>query len=74
MWELLQDCWKSVPHEAASPRVATLNNLLTKIYFDLFSTFLVTTLFHMCYFIVVMSSLLFYNVENSFFFYFKNLE
>ena len=31
----------------------------------LFNTFLDTTLFHMCYFIVVMSSLLFYNVENN---------
>ena len=30
-----------------------------KIYLDLF------TLFHICYFIVLMSSLLFYNVENS---------
>jgi hypothetical protein len=29
------------------------------------NTFLVTTLFHMCYFIVLMSSLLFYNVEHS---------
>ena len=28
-------------------------------------TFLVTTLLHMCYFIVLMSSLLLYNVENS---------
>ena len=37
----------------------------SKIYLDLFTTFLVTTWFHMCYFIVVMSSLLFYNVENS---------
>jgi hypothetical protein len=31
----------------------------------LFNTFLVTTWFHMCYFIVLMSSLFFYNVENS---------
>ena len=29
------------------------------------NTFVVTTWFHMCYFIVLMSSLLFYNVENS---------
>jgi hypothetical protein len=34
----------------------------SKIYLDLFNTFLVTTWFHMCYFIVLMSSLLFYNV------------
>ena len=46
-------------------RVATLNNLKYKIYFDLVNTFLVTTLFHMCYVIVLMSSLLFFNVENS---------
>ena len=46
-------------------RVATLKNLKYKIYLDLFNTFLVTTWFHMCYFIVFMSSLLFYNVENS---------
>ena len=32
---------------------------------DLFNTFWVTTWFHMCYFIVLMSSLLFYNVEKS---------
>ena len=35
------------------------------VYFDLFNTFLVATWFPMCYFIVVMSSLLFYNIENS---------
>jgi hypothetical protein len=43
--------------------VATLKTLKYKIYFDLFNPFLVTTGFHMCYFIVLMSSLLFYNVE-----------
>ena len=37
----------------------------SKIYFDLFKTVLVTTWFHMFYFIVLRSSLLFYNVENS---------
>jgi hypothetical protein len=30
----------------------------------MFNTFLVTKSFHMCYFIVVMLSPLFYNVEN----------
>uniref|UniRef100_A0A674C5R4 Uncharacterized protein n=1 Tax=Salmo trutta TaxID=8032 RepID=A0A674C5R4_SALTR len=40
-------------------------NLKYKIYLDSFNTFLVTTRFRMCYFIVLMSSLLFYNVENS---------
>ena len=33
--------------------------------FDLFNTFLVTTLFHVCYFIFLMPLLLFYNVEKS---------
>ena len=46
-----------------------LKNLKYKLYFDLFNTFLVTKWFHMCYFIVLMSSLLFYNVE-----YRKSLE
>ena len=40
-----------------------LKNLKYKIYFDLFNTFLVTTWFHMCYFIALISSLLFYNVQ-----------
>jgi hypothetical protein len=42
-----------------------LKNLKYKIYFELFNTSLVTTRFHVCYFIVLMSSLLLYNVENS---------
>jgi hypothetical protein len=46
-------------------RMATLKNLKYKIYFDVFNTFLVTTWIHMGYLIVVMSSLLFYTVENS---------
>jgi hypothetical protein len=46
-------------------RVATSKNLKYKIYFDLFNTFLVTTRFHTCYFIVLMSTLLFEDVENS---------
>ena len=45
--------------------VATLKNLKYKIYLSLFNTFLVTTLFHMCYYIALMSSLLFYIVEPS---------
>ena len=77
MRELLQDCWKSIPGEAgfreytecaklsSRQRVATLKNLKYKIYFDLFNTFLFTKCFHLCYFIVLMYSLLFYNVENS---------
>ena len=48
-----QECAKV----SSRQRVATLKNL--------FNTFLVPTCFHMCYFIVLMSSLLFYNVENS---------
>ena len=72
MWELLQDCWNSIPHEAGWENAKSVQNchqgkgwLLWRIYSDLFNTFLVTTSFHMCYFIVLMSSLLFYNVENS---------
>jgi hypothetical protein len=45
--------------------VATLKNLKYYMYFDLFHNVLVTTWFHMCYFIILMSSLLCYNVENS---------
>ena len=41
-----------------SQRVATLKSLKFKIYFDLFNTCLVTTWFHMCYFRVLMSSVL----------------
>ena len=76
MWELLQDGWKSIAGEAgwenakcaklsSRQMVATLKNLKYKIHFDLFSTFSVTTWFYMCYFIVLMSSLLFYDVEIS---------
>ena len=43
-----------------------LKNVKYKIDLDLFNTFFCfTTQFHMCYFIVLMSSLLFYNVENN---------
>ena len=42
-----------------------LKYLQYEIYFDLFNTCFVTTWFHMCYFIVLMYSLLSYNVENS---------
>jgi hypothetical protein len=67
MWEFLQDCWKSIPGEASweNAKCGYLKNLKNKIYFDLFNHFLFTTWFHMCYFIVLMSLLLFYNVENS---------
>jgi hypothetical protein len=48
-------------------RVATLKNLKYDIYFDLFNTFFdyYMILHDMCYFIVLMSSLLFYNIEHS---------
>jgi hypothetical protein len=46
-------------------RVDILKNLKYKLYFHFNYTFLVTTWSHMCYFAVLMSSLLFYNVENS---------
>jgi hypothetical protein len=62
-------CWLRECQECAKlpsrQRVATLKNLKYRIYFVSFNTFLVTSWFHMCYFIVLMSSLLFYNVENS---------
>jgi hypothetical protein len=35
-----------------------------EMYFDLSNTFFGYYMFHMCYFIVLMHSLLFYNVEN----------
>ena len=65
MWELLQNCWKSWLREcqdcaklSSRQRAATLKNL--------FNTFWVTTVHDsMCYFVVLISSLLFYNVENS---------
>ena len=56
-WEII----KSVQRCHQRKRVATLTNLKYQIYFNLLNTFC----FHMCYFIVLMSSLLFYNVENS---------
>ena len=63
-WSWLRECQEGAKLSSRK-RVATLKNLKSKIYFDLMKTFLVTTWFHVCYFIVLMSSLLFYNVENS---------
>ena len=63
-WSWLREC-QECAKLSSRQRVATMKNLKYKIYFDLFNTFLVTTWFHVCYFIVSMSSLLFYNVENS---------
>ena len=63
-WNRLREC-QECAKLTSKQRVATLKNLKYYIYFDLFNTFLVTTWFHMCYFTVLMSSLLFYNVENS---------
>jgi hypothetical protein len=51
-------------HEAGRENAWLFEESKCKIYLDLFNTSLVTTWFHMCYFIVLMSSLLFYNVEN----------
>ena len=72
MWELQTHSRRSWLREyqvcakmSSRQREATLKNLKYKIHFDLFNTYLVTTCFHMCYFIVSMSSVLFYNVENS---------
>ena len=74
MWEILQDCWKSILGEADWENAKSVQScqgkgwLLWRIrnlkyYLILFNTFLVTTWFHMCYFIDLMSSLSFYNVE-----------
>ena len=63
-WSWLREC-QECAKLSSRQSMATLNNLKYKIHFDLFNTFLVTTWFHMCYFIVLMSSLLFYNLENS---------
>ena len=63
-WSWLREC-QECAKLSSRQRVATLKNLKSKIYFDLFNTFLVTTWFHRCYFIILMPSLLFYNVENS---------
>ena len=65
-WSRLREC-QECAKLSSRQRVATLKNLKYKIHFDLFHTFLVTTWFRMYYFIVLMSSLLFYNVENIFF-------
>jgi hypothetical protein len=59
-WSWLRECLDSFAH--TWQRVAILKNLKYKIYFDLFNIFMVTTWFHMCSFIVLMSSLLFYNI------------
>ena len=63
-WSWLREC-QARAKLSSRQRVATLKNLKYKICFDLINTFLVTTWFHMCYFIVLMTSLSFYNEENS---------
>ena len=63
-WSWLREC-QECTKLSLRQRMATLKNLKYKLYFYLFNTVLVTTWFHMCYFIVLMSSLLFYNVENN---------
>jgi hypothetical protein len=65
-WNCLREC-QECAKLSSWQRVATSKNLKYNICFDIFNTFLATTWLHMCYFIVLMSSLLFYNVENSFF-------
>ena len=54
-WGWLREC-QECAKLSSRQRVATLKNLKSKIYFDFFNTFLVTTWFDMCYFIVLMSS------------------
>ena len=62
-WSWLTECQKCA--KLSSRQNMAIWRLKYKIYFDLLNTFLFTTWFHMCYFIVLMSALLFYNVENS---------
>ena len=54
-FQLTTSCWLRECQECAKlssrQSVATLKNIKYKIYFDWFNTFLVTTWFHMCYFI-----------------------
>ena len=63
MWELLQDCWKSILGEAGLENDKSVQScqgkgwLIWRIYFDLFNTFLLTTWFQVCYFIVFMSTM-----------------
>ena len=75
MWELLQDSWKSIPDEAGWENAKSVQSchlgkgwLLWRISNITF--FICLTLFwllhdSMCYFLVLMSSLLFYSVEKS---------
>jgi hypothetical protein len=63
-WTWLTEC-QECAKLSSRQRVATLKNLKYKIYFDLFNSFVITTRCHMCNFKYLMSSLLFYNVENS---------
>ena len=65
---------KWLPHEAGWENAKSVQSCHqvkggyfeeSQIYVDSFNTFLVTTWFHMCYFIILMSSLLFYKVEKS---------
>ena len=55
---------KWLPHEAGWENAKSVLFEESQIY-NIFGFILVTTWFHICYFIVLMSSLLFYNVENS---------
>ena len=50
-WSWLREC-QECAKLTSRIRVAALKNLQYKIYFDMFNRFLVTTWFHMCYFLV----------------------
>jgi hypothetical protein len=74
MWELLQDCWKIIPGESGWENADNVQSChqdkwwllwrISNITFILIclTLFSLTTWFHVCYFIVLMSWLLFYNV------------
>ena len=74
MWKLLQDCWKSILHEAGWENAKSVKSchqsegwLLCKNLKYILTCLTLFWFLHdsMCYFIVLRSSLLFYNVENS---------
>jgi hypothetical protein len=51
MWKLLQECWKSIPGESGWENAKSVQSYFeeSKIYLDLFDTFLDTTWFHVTF-------------------------
>ena len=68
MWDLLQGCWKSIPGEAGWENAKSVKSWRISKQKYIYISLTLFWLLHdslMCYFIVLMSSLLFYNVEHS---------